>query len=839
MANKSLLILISCATLNALTINDWGDIKVGIYEDFNGHFTYDGSDANKDKYILTDNITFISPEATLNIHFTLQNGAEWANKCGLIFCADGKSFTFNPGNIVFDLDSQVQTQPALGVFDLKSKAALEITSNLTITATPASNFDSIFKIDASNLTLDNANLFIDLSQNQNKTLFHTSGASKISINQGGDSASKTIQLTGDITIGGNTEFKLSLSNPRSFYKGIITLNDASTLSFEARNSFAQLDLNQTNPTKESTLLFDSSLLDGKITKKTIARSDLNLINQSAWLMRASSHIRNLHIKQSVIDFTQDSNGSRLQSPYKKKTLEAQTLTGNGDFNLYADVAQKQTDMINLQSANGTHKVHFLYNPATFTQDIIRNITEQDNLIVASIQEADSKAVFEGVKTQIGLLDYETILKKNATGATTDWIIAGIKESGESTLASALLTALNTHARLNTIFAQTLNLRLGDLRNYHKDNGLYFRYNIGQNALQKTTSLLPTQDFFMTFSAGYDFNVVTKPSYNFWGGGLDFVMLQTRNGIYQGDFQSFSGNAYFTSIFANRFYYDLLLRYAYNQGDLHFNGANLNGTSSTSSHTLLASAEIGYKIKLHNDLDFFFLEPQIKLNAGVTFVPTFTTKDTHDEIITAPYHFGFPLFGRSGLNFGYEWNSSFRGDVKAGTYLTYNLKNGFATTLKDTRSQLTKEFSSDFDVGLSLASNLFLEEYLRFYLEFDASFLAIYRNDYLFNAGIRWSFGERYVPPPPPSADPNRLKVHYKYKPNVRNIPIIRDDEVENMYHHQQNIDRIRNQRTFKQSSQGGASGNNQPNGDLRIDTPPKDRSTSRDSYIPSSKENNR
>ena len=91
---------------------------------------------------------------------------------------------------------------------------------------------------------------------------------------------------------------------------------------------------------------------------------------------------------------------------------------------------------------------------------------------------------------------------------------------------------------------------------------------------------------------------------------------------------------------------------------------------------------------------------------------------------------------------------------------------------------------DFDVGISIISNITIEDYLRFYLELDTSFLGSYSTDVLFNAGIRWSFADRYIPPPPPPADPNRLKVRKLRGNTVRDIPTIKKNDRSNMKHYE-------------------------------------------------------
>ena len=783
-----------------VTIQKWGDIpQAGITQNTEGVFTYNET-ANQD-FILSNNIFFQNSNAHLNIQTNISGN--WNMKAtGMIFNGtnggnnNGK-YTFNKGNISFFIDSSgINAFGQGGYFQLSGGSSLDINANLTISATETSDFRSVglFGVDGSTLKITDADLKIDLSNTTSPNIFYLKGVSVVEINSGGNKASQNIFLKGGIEVKDTSTFELNLANKNSYFEGAVSLSDTAKFTLNLSNSSATFTTySQMNNGSNSTL----SLENGSTLNSTIngLQTDFVMSGDSIWNIWGQNNgagkghensIRNLTINGATVNFMNNENGSnRFGQDFMKKSLEGKgTLTGAGTFAIYADVGvgTRGTDSIKFKDATGSHTFDILYNPNTFSQALASSISTADNMIVATIQNTTTDATFSALPTVMGLTSYTTHLERVDNGNQAQWFITNITPDGQSPLAQALTTALNTPYRLFESSSQTLNLRLGDLRNYPKDHGLYFHYTIAQNSFVQDSNLTAGKDLFMSIVGGYDMNALYRGHNDFLGFGFEINLLDTTTDIFTSSTQSYGGFLYYTSIWSNRFYYDIIFKYAYSPTEVDL--GSLASSTSFSAHLLNLTAEVGKKFAFTSSRDFAYAEVQGKFTSGFIFPTSLSTSDPHGTPIEAQINFQFPLLLRNSLYFGYEWNERFRGDLKAGVFVDYSLFNGADTILKDEWSKFEKSFDMDFDVGISIISNITIEDYLRFYLELDTSFLGSYSTDVLFNTGIRWSFADRYVPPPPPPADPNRLKVRKLRGNTVRDIPTIKKNDRFNMKHYE-------------------------------------------------------
>lgn len=798
--NKLLYLLLLSNLLSGATISKWSDIPTGgISQDTQGDFNY--AENQTADFVLQDNIFFANQNASLNIRAII-NGNWKAHNDGLIFYNNGKQLTFNKGHLSFFINSSNAQNIGTGYFQLSNTATLDINSNLNITASASSDFSNgLFNINNSTLIFADADLYADLSNNQNinPLLFYISGTSKVTINNGGNQLAQSIVLKGGIETKEDSSLELNLLNSSSYLEGNINISGNAQFTLNLASSSATFTTYAENTTQQSTLtLTNHSTLNATLIGN---HTDLSMSGSSIWNMwgqmsvggkSENNQIRNLTLSSGAkVNFMNIPNGdSRFGNNFTQKTLSGTKLSGSGTFAIYGDVATREIDTITFDNAEGSHTFDILYNPNTFTQALAESINTAHRMVVATIKDANSTATFSTLPTTMGLTSYTTHLQKLINGNSTQWLITNITPNGESPLTKALTTALNTPYRLFELSSQTLNLRLGDLRNYPKDFGLFFHYTIAQNNFKEDSNLTTGKDLFMSMVGGFDMNAIYKGHDDFFGFGFEINLMDTTTELFTSQSQSYGGFLYYTSIWSNRFYYDLILKYAYTPTEVDL--GSLASSTSLSAHLLNLSAEVGKKFAFNSNKSFFYIEPQAKLTSGFISSTSLNTQDPNATSIKGVTDFQFPLLIKSSLYLGYEWNEGFIGDLKLGVFIDYSLFNGADTTLQDQWSAFSKTYDMDFDVGLSIISNITLQDYLRFYLQFDTSFMGAYTHDILFNAGIRWSFGDRYVPPPPPPADPNRLKIRMLKGNTIRNIPTIRDNDKENMKHYEGSRDRIIN-----------------------------------------------
>lgn len=802
-----------------MTIEDWSKIPPrGINQNTNGSFTYDNTNA-ENKVLTNKGIFFSNMRATLTINATISG--DWSNgvtntPCGLIFCANNQQnnvrLTFNPGSLIFNINADKVTKSDFGFFNLSNTSALDINANLSINPTPTSKLESgIFRLNnTASLVMVNSNLKINLDPFQtNQVLFHLKDTSKVEINHTGNKNAHSVNLSGKIELEGGS-LTLDLANPSSFYEGNIQLKNSSNLSFNLHNSSSHiysLTENNGNQTTTRKITLNHSFLG---MSSNAPSTNLELSNNSTFQSWAfvptpqdpppmhpalqterKDTIGDIALSNSTITLIYDFPSlNRVGTPHKPKTLSAGTLSGNGTIQLYADVLTKTTDTTTFKDATGTYLVQMSYNPFTFTQTLAESITQADKITITTITNQNSTATFDGGITDMGLLSYKTDLAKILENGNAKWVISNIYAIGESYLSKALATALNTPSRLFDSASQMLFTRLGDLRKYPKDYGLYFHYLIGLNLLEEDKNVLDTKEVYMDITGGYDWNYIYSNRVDFMGFGLHINLLDSLNDAYTSNTISYGGSFYYTSIFNNRFYYDIILKYAYSPSNFDFHTPTLQTSTSIDSHAMTLGMEIGKKFPLQNLKNFFYLEPQTRLTTGVIFPPKLKIKNTLGENVYGEAKFDFPLISKTALYSGYEWNEGFRGDFKMGLLLKYSLSNGSDILLQDPRSKLRKKFDGDFDLGISALGSIEVEDDLRFYFELNSDFLGKFTTPISFNAGIRWSFGDRYIPPPPPPPSPARFKIKKTRSQTIRDIPTIKKDDIYNMYHHNENYEEI-------------------------------------------------
>lgn len=856
-------------------IKNWSELdKTGIKEDTRGIFSYDNTSFTN--FIWENqNLTFLNSRATLTIDATIfgtWNKGEPA-PCGLLFCFNetkdeaASRYVFNQGNIVLSLNTDGVTNSNLGIFDLSQKSTLDINSNLTITTIQESKLNNgIFHLSDNAKLVINGNLTVTPQYEANSKLFVLEGSSSAKIGYENNQTSQLINLFGNILLKGNSNFTLDLANPSSFFEGTIELQNSANLALNLSNSTTAFiykltetpNAPQPPPTKEETTRLIS------INQATLGMSsnapttNLSLSNQAIYQSWGAPQpanppqdppqdpqprqdtIGNINLNNSTVTLMYNAPyQNRISTPHIQKTLNASAISGSGTIQLYADISQKTTDTTTFKTAGGNHTIQMFYNPKTFSQDLAKGISEADNMIVSTITDIESKVNFEGGITDLGLLSYKTNLTKRTNGTNIQWLISSITPSGESYLSRALSTALNSSHRLFENSAQMLFTRMGDLRNYPKDYGLYFHYLIGYNLLSPDNNVLETDELYMTFNGGYDWNEVFSNRVDFWGFGAQVDILNSTNSAYKGNTMGYGLNLYYTSIYRNRFYYDLLMNYTYAPSEFDFSTPTLHTHSSISSHNLTFAAEVGQKFALQPSKDFFYIEPQTRLISGMIFPITLEVTENTQDTIHSQTAFDVPLLSKTTLYGGYEWNSDFKGDIKLGMFLSYALFNGSSITLTDPRNTITKRFKYDLDVGFSALGSIEVEDALRLYFELNSGFLGDYTTPINFNIGLRWSFGDRYVPPPPPPVNPGRFNVKYKNK-GVRDIPTVKRDDIENMYHYNTNSRPLSNRNSIPNETNQEIPQNNLDNRYNHSTLPPpktqesgnKNRLSPRDTYVP-------
>lgn len=654
------------------------------------------------------------------------------------------------------------------------------------------------------LTTGRLNISMDASNGVIKSL-KTSGSTETDIITFNQSNSTITQF--EIS----DDAKLSLiAKSQASISGTLVMTDKSFVQIESReNALIKFDI---TPQDQSSLSIQlkGGKLQGKITQNapTLGEATLQSVGQfgGRWIMTDNSSLRSLEIhnsdadvndrqlmlmgsensKISMVDMTKDAlgnsriglaliQGNAQNNQTTPRTLTLSNLSGqNGVFRIYTDLGSQLSDKVTTHAATGTHIMQVYYNPATFTQDLTGK-----HIVVAHVDDQQTQANFIGGITEIGNQAYQTALSKvTSAGGGFDWILGNSKNVGPSYGTKVIASILQSQYRSFAIQAETLNQRLGDLKDIERINGLWARYSLGSNQTQETQTHLSVRDNFYSVWVGYDRNTLDLRGQNFMGFALSYTSVTPDSKEYTGLIQNIGFNFYNVFVAKNDFYFDVIGKYILTHGSYDISYASLaKNTPRYVNHKLMINLEFGKKFKFAQDFNsFFYIQPEGQITSGYIHGNDLRFIDFSDTRIDANLGYTFPVIIRAGLTTAYSiQKSTFRADIRFGASMLYDLKMGGDVRLDDGNSVIKYTYGNNIRLVFNAGTNLILNNSSRIYLEASSGFLGTTSIIYGINAGVRFVFGPKSTrrlkvpeipsPPPPPPEPP--------YDP--RNIPTITDN----------------------------------------------------------------
>lgn len=683
---------------------------------------------------------------------------------------------------------------------------MSVSGNLQINAT-----DSVVNSQEIGLTIGKLDLALDHSKGT-IAKWVASGATSLSINTSNRSDSEITNL--EVTDNASLILK---ANTSAVLKGHLDLKKTATASITSSgNANLKLDITPEATTKLNINL-DGGILEGTITQADPIVGTMNLQSSGGfggrWIVTGDSAIKDLIINNStqdiqndaflrapsentplsLVDTTRDVGGSRIGlgmiahggNPQVGQTVERFVKLGNlsgnnGLFRVYADLGTDTSDKIFANTASGNHIVQVYYNPATFTQDLTGK-----NIVVVHVDDQQTQVDFKGGTTSIGTQDYTTTLNKviNANGGF-DWIIGSTQNDGPNYGTKVIASILQSQYRSFTIQNETLNQRLGELKNIQRIHGVWAKHLLGKNQTRETNSHIAIQDTFYSTWLGYDQNTISLRGQNFIGFALNYTLVKPDSKEYQGQIHNFGFNFYDTFFAKNDFYFDIVAKYVLSYGSYNVDYFSLSKNAPEYfNHKFLISAEIGKKFKLTPDpRNYFYLQPEAQITSGYIHSNSLDFVDFTDTLIHANIAYTFPVIMRAGLFGAYALEySSMKADFRLGSSFVYELRTGGNVFLEDSHgSTVTYRYPANFQLLFQGGINLSFNDSARIYLEASTGFLGVTHTNYAFNAGVRFVFGPKNT---------RRLKVPSYAEPkeppkppyDPRNIPVITDNTKSDIY----------------------------------------------------------
>ncbi|HDL8433726.1 autotransporter outer membrane beta-barrel domain-containing protein [Yersinia enterocolitica] len=338
-------------------------------------------------------------------------------------------------------------------------------------------------------------------------------------------------------------------------------------------------------------------------------------------------------------------------------------------------------------------------------------------------------------------DYKPIIRSDIRDGDplsqygTNWYISGIDKKlsavSDTVLANAGVNYGTATARLEI---DSLNKRLGELRNDQQENGIWLRYKGGEMK-SKDTSHFKNQYHF--YQLGYD----NKDEYEngIWTKGIAAHYLDGKSEF---DYGSGDNKSYGGSLYSSwnrpdqQDYVDLVFKYSHLKSNFDYRntlGTGGHGTGSNSSWSV--SAEYGREFSLDNGN---FIEPQGQL------VYTYLNKadySTNSGLLVSQDNIN-SVIGRAGVRVGHRFEGKSNNDI----YLKADLLREFAgdcnVTIRGKDTVLVdNQNGKDNWIVYGIGTNIqFTEDNnSRFYLDLEKSSGGDINTQWQLNAGLRWEW----------------------------------------------------------------------------------------------------
>ncbi|WP_158657707.1 autotransporter outer membrane beta-barrel domain-containing protein [Helicobacter sp. 'house sparrow 1'] len=577
-------------------------------------------------------------------------------------------------------------------------------------------------------------------------------------------------LDGEVQAQAGT-LNLSFSNDASFKATKITTESGVTTNLDIYNNQATLsgDLDFKGTLKLS--FFDNSALN--LTGGTATKTISNLTTVGDGVINLSGQTR----------WQED-----LVSKDSFQTLEISSLSANRPLSFIVHVNPNATGdqttksdriIIEGNSANSskTHYLGVMGNPDELIGKDLYTQGGDNNIALATVSNS-SGITLEATDSINGfsLVTYdftkETTNKDTQSGSGYTTYFLGSAKSNGASLANQLASASALSANYDLYLANlnSLNKRMGELRNNANSQGVWIRV---FNGMQTSKFALETKSIYTTIQAGYDYAFGFNGANNYVGFALSYAnsMSDTKsiddranNGLSMTrGIKRINSNAMEFAIYnayvqdgaskesgwKNGLYSDSILKFSYITSKLDLLGQI--DTYSTNNFAVTFSQELGYRFLFGSSKEIF-IDPQVEVALGYLNQSDLkqklgqaTLEGIQDSIFT--------LRTRVGSSFGYDFKNftqdkGFNSKIYLGTYFVNDYISGGDVSLTDKYNAKVSlsPLSTTSRFVLNVGTNFSIKDNHRIYFDFERSFGGKIITDYQVNLGYRYSFGaSKYTP----------------------------------------------------------------------------------------------
>lgn len=492
----------------------------------------------------------------------------------------------------------------------------------------------------------------------------------------GLSSEVTIEDGSIITaIGENTSFVIGVSNKTGSIKlnggtsiysdGYAVYNDNGNVSItdEGYNKKIQGLIFSTKAGSITDILLDTedSYLEGRSVQENGGVFNLGLKNNAAWYIPQDSTVTNFNIENGIVDMAQNYKGETING---KQTLSIDNTTGEGGKYILdispedKDQTGNKTDYIYIKKADTSQKNYVQAGKTSISDLVNHNFSDKENSSIM-IAASNKNVTFEGSEFSdiSNIYNYTLSIEENVhrdgennKENENNWYVTGIsKKEGEVVeKVEEDLTLNYMNAALSRLELDTIHKRLGEIRDYTSENGVWARIVSGKMEHDKSSGKFKN-DYNM-LQVGYDKRKETEKGSVFTGfavhkrdGKADF-----RNG--DGKNHNMGISMYKSFAYNDNSYTDIIFKYSYLDND-YKNYTENNQKLEADYNTWGGSLSLEHGKKYENNA--WYVTPHVQMNytyvKGADYSMNSGVRVEQRDIKS--------VIGRAGIYTGHDFNKS--------------------------------------------------------------------------------------------------------------------------------------------------------------------------------------
>ena len=535
---------------------------------------------------------------------------------------------------ILDKNSTASISKAVGIEAIeKANISIENTKNINIISKADQHSAYGIKADKeSTVDLKAQTIYIETSSNNP----HYRASTGIYADN-----NSSVNLKGGVVIKDNkphTDYHFAIYNK----KGIIQINN------ELENVPVDITGHIVTSAKgKTTINFkgNNSIFIGQKTTSAKGESNLSFLDGALWKNKYDSQVTNLTLKNSIVDMSQEG----------KQILTIENISGNNG-RIIMDISGNdlETDFLQLNSADKKQN-HIL----DVSDNSIPLLTSYDfnNGAIHFANDKSGEVTFEGgnVSNISNIFNYNVKVENGINGNKEDWFVTGIEETeiGETTKTIIDSAAFLYNSAVARMEVDSIHKRLGEIRNYEKNNGVWVRLLSGEMEYDKSSINRFKNDYNM-LQVGYDRKHNLEGSKIFTG----FAVSKRNSNIDfrdngKGDSENIGFSLYASYVGDTDTYIDLIGKFSHIDTSYKtynfFNNEIQESKGDYKTWAKTLSIEVGKKI----DYNSYFLIPKIQLNYTYVSNLDYTTNGG----IKVEQNSIHSLIGKTGINIGKTFEKS--------------------------------------------------------------------------------------------------------------------------------------------------------------------------------------